>query len=51
MNGGNWWPGACGGIRRLVRDYERTLTVLAGLPLVALACLELARALPALWVW
>ena len=30
--------------RRLVRDYERRLSVLAGLHLVAFACLELARA-------
>jgi transposase len=37
--------------RRLVRDYERTLTVLTGLHLVAFACLELARAVPALWLW
>jgi transposase len=37
--------------RRLVRDYERDLTVLAGLHLVAFTCLELARAVPALWVW
>jgi len=37
--------------RRLVRDYERDLDVLAGLHLVAFACLELARAQPALWVW
>jgi transposase len=37
--------------RRLVRDYERDLTVLAGLHLVAFSCLELARAVPALWVW
>ena len=32
--------------RRLVRDYERRLSVLAGLHLVAFACLELARAVP-----
>jgi transposase len=32
--------------RRLVRDYERCLSVLAGLHLVAFACLELARAVP-----
>jgi transposase len=37
--------------RRLVRDYERRLTVLAGLHLVAFACLELARAVPILWLW
>jgi hypothetical protein len=37
--------------RRLVRDYERRLDVLAGLLLVAFACLELARAAPALWLW
>ena len=37
--------------RRLVRDYERDLAVLAGLHVVAFACLELARAVPALWVW
>ena len=36
--------------RRLVRDYERRLTVLAGLHLVAFACLQLTRAVPALWV-
>jgi transposase len=30
--------------RRLVRDYERRLSVLAGLHFVAFACLELARA-------
>ena len=36
--------------RRLVRDYERRLTVLAGLHLVAFACLELSRAAPVLWV-
>ena len=36
--------------RRLVRDYERRLTVLAGLHLVAFACLELTRAVPALWL-
>lgn len=36
--------------RRLVRDYERRLTVLAGLHLVAFACLELQRAVPALWI-
>jgi transposase len=30
--------------RRLVRDYERRLSVLAGLHLVAFACLELTRA-------
>jgi transposase len=37
--------------RRLVRDYERRLDVLGGLHLVAFACLELARAVPALWLW
>ena len=37
--------------RRLVRDYERRLTVLAGLHLVAFACLELTRALPALGLY
>jgi transposase len=37
--------------RRLVRDYERDLAVLSGLHLVAFACLELTRAVPALWVW
>ena len=37
--------------RRLVRDYERRLTVLAGLHLVAFACLELHRAAPILWLW
>ena len=37
--------------RRLVRDYERRLDVLAGLHLVAFACLELARVAPALWLW
>ncbi len=36
--------------RRLVRDYERRLSVLAGLHLVAFACLELTRAVPALHV-
>lgn len=36
--------------RRLVRDYERRLDVLAGLHLVAFACLELTRAVPALHV-
>lgn len=36
--------------RRLVRDYERRLDVLAGLHLVAFACLELARATPFLHV-
>jgi transposase len=34
--------------RRLVRDYERRLEVLAGLHLVAFACLELTRAAPLL---
>jgi transposase len=34
--------------RRLVRDYERRLAVLAGLHLVAFVCLELARAVPCL---
>jgi transposase len=37
--------------RRLVRDYERRLTVRAGLHLVAFACLELARAVPCLGLW
>lgn len=37
--------------RRLVRDYERRLTVLAGLHLVAFACLALQRAKPVLWLW
>jgi len=37
--------------RRLVRDYERRLTVLAGLHLVAFACLDLARAVPYLALW
>lgn len=32
--------------RRLVRDYERRLSVLAGLHLVAFACFELTRAVP-----
>ena len=36
--------------RRLVRDYERRLDVLAGLHLVAFACLALTRAAPALWI-
>jgi transposase len=36
--------------RRLVRDYERRLDVLAGLHLVAFVCLELARAAPLLRV-
>ena len=36
--------------RRLVRDYERRLDVLAGLHLVAFVCLELARAAPLLHV-
>jgi transposase len=36
--------------RRLVRDYERRLDVLAGLHLVAFVCLELARAVPLLHV-
>jgi len=36
--------------RRLVRDYERRTDVLAGLHLVAFACLELTRAVPALWI-
>jgi transposase len=36
--------------RRLVRDYERRLTVLTGLHLVAFACLELHRAAPILWL-
>ena len=34
--------------RRLVRDSERRLSVLAGLHLVAFACLELTRAVPLL---
>jgi hypothetical protein len=34
--------------RRLVRDYERRLSTLAGLHSVALACLALARATPLL---
>jgi transposase len=34
--------------RRLVRDYERRLSVLAGLHVVAFACLELTRAAPLL---
>jgi transposase len=34
--------------RRLVRDYERRLSVLAGLHFVAFACLELHRAAPLL---
>ena len=37
--------------RRLVRDYERRLTVLAGLHLVAFVCLELARAVPIFGLW
>jgi transposase len=37
--------------RRLVRDYERRLDVLAGLHLVAFACLELTQAVPALWLY
>ena len=36
--------------RRLARDYERHLSVLAGLHLVAFACLELQRATPAFWL-
>jgi len=36
--------------RRLARDYERRLDVLAGLHLVAFACLELTRAAPVLHV-
>jgi transposase len=36
--------------RRLVRDYERRLSVLAGLHLVAFACLELKRLPSILWV-
>ena len=36
--------------RRLVRDYERRIDVLCGLHFVAFACLELARAVPALWI-
>lgn len=36
--------------RRLVRDYERHLSVLAGLHLVAFACLELRRLPSILWV-
>jgi hypothetical protein len=34
--------------RRLVRDYERRLSVLAGLHFVAFACLQLHRAAPLL---
>jgi transposase len=34
--------------RRLVRDYERRLAVLAGLHLVAFVCLELTQAAPLL---
>jgi hypothetical protein len=34
--------------RRLVRDSERRLAVLAGLHFVAFACLELQRATPLL---
>ena len=37
--------------RRLVRDYERRLSTLEGLHLVAFACLALARAVPILWLW
>ena len=37
--------------RRLVRDSERRLTVLAGLHFVAFACLELARAARVLSLW
>lgn len=37
--------------RRLVRDYERHLSVLAGLHLVAFACLELQRAAPVFWLY
>jgi hypothetical protein len=37
--------------RRLVRDYERRLSTLAGLHLVAFACLELQRVGPVLWLW
>ena len=36
--------------RRLVRDYERRLSVLAGFHLVAFVCLELTRAVPTLQV-
>jgi transposase len=36
--------------RRLVRDYERRLTTLAGLHLVAFACLDLHRVVPILWL-
>jgi transposase len=36
--------------RRLVRDYERLHTTLAGLHFVAFACLALARAVPLLWL-
>jgi transposase len=36
--------------RRLVRDYERRLSVLAGLHLVAFACLELTRAVPFFYI-
>jgi hypothetical protein len=35
-------------LRRLVRDYERRLAVLAGLHLVAFDCLELAQVAPLL---
>jgi transposase len=37
--------------RRLVRDYERRLTTLAGLHVVAFACLELHRAAPVLYLY
>ena len=37
--------------RRLARDYERHLSVLAGLHLVAFACLMLARAAPLFHLW
>lgn len=37
--------------RRQVRDYERRTDVLAGLHFVAFACLELTRAVPALWIY
>jgi transposase len=36
--------------RRLARDYERCLDTLAGLHLAAFVCLELRRAIPALWI-
>ena len=36
--------------RRLARDYERRLSTLAGLHLVAFTSIELARAVPILWL-